>query len=493
MISNLKEKYEMMPLPLKASLWFVFCSVMQRGISVIATPIFTRIMSTTDYGQYGVFNSWLDIISIFVTLRLYYGVFVQGLVKYEEDQKQFASSMQGLGFTLCLSWTIIYAVSHDFWNHLFKLTTVQMLAMMVMIWSAGAFRFWAAEQRNQYKYRLLVAITLIVSVMKVVFGVTFVVLAEDKVTARILALALVELIGYSGAFFIQMIRGKKFFSAKYWKIALLFNLPLIPHYLSQTVLNSADRIMIRSMIGASEAGIYTLAYSISRIMSIFNTALHQTISPWTYQKIKANSIQDIKYVTYPALIGIAAINLMLIAFAPEIVYIFAPKSYHNAIWVIPPVAMSVFFTFSYNMFATFEFYFERTKFIMTASIIGAVLNIVLNYIFLRLFGYYAAGYTTLVCYMVYAIGHYIFMGRVCQQCLDGIRPYETSRLLIITGLFLGIGFILMLSYLNTVVRYCLIIFFCMVCLYKRNVVKAYINQFFEIRKEKRSKGASKQS
>ena len=64
-------------------------------------------------------------------------------------------------------------------------------------------------------------------------------------------------------YFAEMIKGKKFYSAKFWKHALMFNLPLIPHYLSQTILNSADRIMISSLVGASEAGIYSLAYSIS--------------------------------------------------------------------------------------------------------------------------------------------------------------------------------------------------------------------------------------
>ncbi len=105
-------------------------------------------------------------------------------------------------------------------------------------------------------------------------------------------------------------------------------------------------------------------------------------------------------------------NLILIAFAPEAISILAPRSYHGAIWVIPPVAASVFFMFLYNLFGNVEFYFEENKFIMIASVLGAVLNIILNYIFVPLCGYIAAGYTTLFCYIVYSLSHYIFMKKV---------------------------------------------------------------------------------
>ncbi len=486
MWSKIINRYKSMPVQVKASFWFLVCSVMQRGISVITTPIFTRILPTGDYGQYGVFNSWLDIISVFVTLRIYYGVFVQGLVKFSDDRTRYASSMQGLGLTLSSAWTLIYLVFHDYWNKLLKLTTVQMLAMLVMIWAAGAFRFWAAEQRVQYKYRLLVIITIIVSVMKPVFSIVFILCSEDKVTARILGLMLAELIGYTFGFFVQMRRGRTFYSKQYWKHAIMFNLPLIPHYLSQTVLNSSDKIMIKQMVGSSEAGIYGLAYSISKIMSMVNQALTQTLSPWMYQKIKANKAKDIEGVAYPALIGVGLANLLLIAFAPEIVSFFAPKPYHDAIWIIPPVALSVYFTFAYHLFASFEFYFERTKFIMIASVTSAIINIILNYIFIKIFGYYAAGYTTLFCYMIYSLGHFVFMRSVCSEYLNGVKVYSLRWLGGITGTFLAIGLAFLLSYTNIIIRYSLIGIITIVLIWKRRDIEKHIKQFMSIRRNRKA-------
>lgn len=457
MLRKFKKKYSSMPVQIKASIWFLICSFLQKGISTLSTPIFTRLLSTAEYGQYNVFNSWLGIVTIFVTLNLSWGVYTQGLVKYEEERNVFSSSLQGLTALLVIIWTIIYLLFHDFWNDIFMLTTVQMLAMLVLIWTSAVFNFWASEQRVRYKYKGLVLLTLGVSLAKPIIGIIFVVLANDKVTGRIVSIVLIEIIGYTTLFIVQILRGKKLFDYKFWKYAILFNLPLVPHYLSQTVLNSADRIMIEKMVGSGAAGIYSLAYSISLIMTLLNSALLQTINPWIYHKIKTNNIEDIAPIAYISLVCIAVGNLILIAFAPEAVAIFAPKSYYDAIWIIPPVAMSVYFMYSYDLFAKFAFYYEKTNFIMLASVIGAVLNIVLNYIFIDLFGYKAAGYTTLVCYIIYSIGHYIFMNKVCDNFCDGKRPYNLRKIMISSISFVFVGFTLLLTYNHIFIRYGIII------------------------------------
>ena len=467
-MKKLIDRYQKLPIQVKASLWFLICSFLQKGISTITTPIFTRLMSTSEYGSYNVFNSWLSIIMIIVCMNISAGVYTQGLVKFEKERNVFSSSLQGLTLTLLVGWSVIYVLFRDFWNAAFSLTTVQMFAMLVMIWTSSVFAFWASEQRVKLSYVKLVVITLLISLAKPLVGIVFVIHAEDKVTARILGLVLVELIGYSGLFISQMVRGKKFFSARFWKYAIIFNLPLIPHYLSQIVLNSADRIMISRMVGESEAGIYSLAYSISMIMTLFSNALGQTISPWMYQKIKDKRSADISSIAYASMILIAGVNILLILFAPEIVRIFAPAQYYDAIWVIPPVAMSVYFMYVYDLFAKFAFYYEKTGYIMLASVAGAVLNIILNRIFIGKYGYIAAGYTTLICYVIYAIAHYIMMRIVCRKYIGNERVYDLRILLGITGTFIGLAL-----YQYSVLRYCFVgIIFVVVILKMKMIIKS---------------------
>ena len=385
MFKKALNKYNSLSLHFKATLWFFVCSVLQRGISTITTPIFTRLLTTAEYGRFSVFNSWLSIVQIIVTLQLSSGVYAMGIVKFKEEEKVFTSSLQGLNLVLCVLWTIIYLLFRDFWNSLLTLTTVQMLAMLVMIWSTTAFHFWMANQRNQFKYRHLVIATLIVSILKPAVGIFFVLHAEDKVTARILGLALVEVVCYTGFFVAQMVRGKVFYSGKYWKYAILFNLPLIPHYLAGTVLSSSDRIMIERLSTASAVGIYSLAYSISQVMHMVSDSLNKTMVPWLYQRIREKDYSKIGGRVYVSLVLIAIANIILIAFAPEIIRVFAPPQYHEAIYVIPPVAMSVFAQYLYLCFALFEFYFEKRIWTTISTFTSAVINLVLNYIFIPVF------------------------------------------------------------------------------------------------------------
>ncbi|MBO4456368.1 MAG: oligosaccharide flippase family protein [Butyrivibrio sp.] len=476
------EKYRGLSIYVKASMWFLVCTFIQKAVSVISTPIFTRIMTSAEYGVYGVFASWLDIVTVFVTLNLFLGMYTSRLVKYGEMSAEFTSSMQGLCMTLEVFWCIVYLIFRDAINGVTSLTTTQTILLFVMMWSSSAYNFWAVQQRVNLSYRSLVLVTVASSILKPMVGVILVVNAQDKVTARIFGLAVVQVVFFTGCFISQMRKGKVFFSRRFWGEALLFNIPLIPHYLSMSVLNSIDKIMIEKMIGKSEAGIYNLAYSVALLVKIFNMALSQTIEPWIYKKIKESKAQEIGKIAYTSMIIIAVLNLGLMALAPEAVMLFAPKSYYDAIWIIPPVATSVFFMFMYMFFASFEFYYSKTVLIAIATCIGAGLNIVLNYIFIGMYGYYAAGYTTLICYIVYALVHYIFMKKVCKANYGECKVYDTRIIVMISVVFMACGVILLMTYKMRGVRYLIIAISVIMAAIFRNRIKETVDNILRIKK-----------
>ena len=75
---KLLDKYRQISEPVKASVWFLFCSVLQKGIAMLTTPIFTRIMTDAAYGRFTVYNSWYNIFFAIVTLNLAAGVSYEG-------------------------------------------------------------------------------------------------------------------------------------------------------------------------------------------------------------------------------------------------------------------------------------------------------------------------------------------------------------------------------------------------------------------------------
>ena len=113
-VKKILKKYNDIPIAAKATLWFMFCTIVQKCISLITTPIFTRIMSTTQYGQFTVYNSWLQIFTIITTLRLNYAVFNKGMSKYKDDRDGYTSTMQSLTFAITAICFIIYLIFHRF-------------------------------------------------------------------------------------------------------------------------------------------------------------------------------------------------------------------------------------------------------------------------------------------------------------------------------------------------------------------------------------------
>ena len=479
-IKNLLLKYNSIPAAAKCSLWFAICSIIQKGISLITVPIFTRLLTTEQYGEFSVYLSWYQVISIFATLNLCAGVFFNGMTKYPNDRDKYMSSMQGLSSIVTILLFCVYLPFKDYINELTGLSTLLMVTIFVDCLMYPALMFWTTRQRYEFKYISLVGVTIGVAIASPVLGLIAVNLTEEKGIARILSVALVNIC--VGLFFyvLGLKRGKKLFCKEYWIFALKFNIPLIPHYLSMIILSHSNRIMIERMFGETEVAIYSVAYSFSLIMNIVTQSINSSYVPWTYRKLKDNDIAPLKKYTSLLLLGVAALSILPVLVAPELMWIIAPPEYAEGVWVIPPLSTSVFFTFLYNLFGNIEFYFEKTKFVMVASVSGAIVNIGLNLLLMPKFGYLAAGYVTLVCYMLFALAHYIFMRKVCKDILKTKSVYNDKLILFISLVYLGCTALAMSLYNFVIVRYSILVIAFIILIIKRNFV---INLIKNIKKK----------
>lgn len=470
MISKLIEKYKQIPAAAKASLWFAVCSVIQKGIALITVPLFTRLLTTDQYGQFSVYQSWYQVISIFATLNLCAGVFNNGMTKYPNERNKYMSSMQGLSTVVTLLLFCVYLPFKDYINELTGLSTLLMVTIFAECLAAPALAFWSARQRYEFKYIALVGVTVGVAFFSPTLGLVAVNLTEEKGVARILSAALVNVC--VGLFFyvLNVARGKKLLSKEYWLFALKFNIPLIPHYLSAIVLSHSNRIMIERMFGETEVAIYSVAYSFSLIMNIVTQSINSSYVPWTYRKLKDGDTAPLKKYTTLLLLAIATISLVPVLVAPELMWIIAPPEYAEGVWIIPPLSTSVFFMFLYNLFANVEFYFEKTKFVMLASVTGAIANVGLNLLLMPKFGYLAAGYVTMLCYMLFAFAHYMFMRKVCKEKLNAKSVYNDKLILLITLAYLGCTALAMSLYNFAIIRYSILVIAFIVLIIKRDFV-----------------------
>lgn len=473
-MEKLWNKYKGMSVVAKAAIWFTFCNLMQKGISTITVPIFTRLLSTAEYGTYSLYLSWFNIFTIVTSLNLYYGVFNNALNKIQDKQgrDKYVSSMQGLTVSITLVLVCIYAPFQDYWSEIFGLSPLVLWLMFAELMVEPALHFWQGRQRFEYRYKIMVGITLLKSMLNPLLGLILVILSKgDKATARIISVVVVEIVIAGAIMVIQFFRGRTYYQKEHWKYALGFNVPLVPHYLSGTILNQGDRIMIQNMVGDSEVGIYSVAYSVGMLVQLFTNAVTGSMTPWIYDKLNKKDYKSIRKYTNYILIMLAIIVIGICFFVPEIVRIFGSEEYYDAIYVVPPVASSVFFIFLYNTFANPQMYFERQKFMPIASIGAAVLNIGLNAVFIQMFGYYAAGYTTVASYIAYSIGHYFFTRKVCLEEIGTVELFDIKTISVISVgvMACSIGFVFLYSW--TYVRYGLaVIVFIIVILQRKKAM-----------------------
>lgn len=414
-MKKILERYRSFVPAVKASVWFAISNFLQRGISMLTTPIFTRVLTTEDFGMVSLYQSWNNLFIIVATLNLSGGVFNNGMVKYNEDKNAFISSIMGL--STCL--TLLLLIIVNLFSGIFvSLTNLPIYILDFMLFSyifMVAQQFWTVEKRFEYDYKPVILLTLLNAFLTPAVSLIAIFNSNKPAEARILSIIFIQVLLGIGIFIFIFKRSSKPYNRKYWTYALRFNIPLIPHYLSNYILSSSDRIMIEKMCGVESTALYSLGYTLATVMYLVTGAINNSFIPWTYQKMKNCEYAKIKSTANQLVIAIWLVCICLMLFAPEIILIMGSEKYRDAVFVIPPVAASVLFTFIYSLFGNIQFYFENTSKVALASTVTAISNILLNIIFIRIYGYVAAAYTTLFCYVLYALIHYIFMKKECKR------------------------------------------------------------------------------
>ena len=165
MLKKALKVYTDLPVMAKAALWFTVCSFAQQGISIITTPIYTRLLSTEDYGVWTIYQTWQSLLSVFVTLNLAGGGFNNAMLKFKDDQNGYVSSMTGLAFTLTAFWLVVFLIGKDIFTSLIGLPTIYLLVMFAEMFFRMVFSLWAGQQRFNYLYKPLLLVTLVSTIL----------------------------------------------------------------------------------------------------------------------------------------------------------------------------------------------------------------------------------------------------------------------------------------------------------------------------------------
>ncbi|MDE5753718.1 MAG: oligosaccharide flippase family protein [Oscillospiraceae bacterium] len=455
MKSFLSERFKKLSPPLLASAALMFTQLIQKGLQLITAPIYTRLLTPDEYGQVSLFFSWYEIMVIFTGLCLSKGVFNNGMMEFKSERDKYTFSMYSLTFlSTCVVGSVVILFSRFIYNFM-KLPMNLICYMFVLLLFEAALSLWTVRQRFEYKWKLTTFITLSLAVLAPTVGILSVILLPKyHVYGRIIGERTVFLLVYLFFVIYHARRAKFKISTQFWKFALKFNLPLIPHYLSLHILNHMDRIMIASIIDESAAGIYSVAYSGAAVIKMFWQSINASLIPWTYEKCEKKDYKRLNDVTIVLVFTYAMICIIFMFLAPEIMQILAPKSYHEGIYIIPSVVAGVYFSALYYIFANVVYYYKMPKYVMIGSVVSAIVNIILNAIFIPIFGYIAAGYTTMASYMLQVFVDYIAMVKILKFNIYNMKIIgSVSATVVLVGIALSFVF----EY--TIVRYLLLVIF----------------------------------
>lgn len=397
------------PSAAKSSIAYIFTMFFLRAVSFFTTPIFTRLMDASQYGVVTNYNSWLSIIEVFALLGLTSaGVLNVGLNDYSTSRNRYLSALLGLSNCTTLITFIIIACIKRVLGEGYFLPNDLLIIMFIHLLIYPAQIFWMTKQRYEFKYKASTVVGIGSVVISQLISIVFVINAEsDLGHIKILATELGSLFFSVPIYLLLLTRGRAYFDFSIWKLVLMFALPLIPHYLAQHIMSSSDRIMLTQMIGTAEAGIYGVVANIGNIAIIFWNAINASLVPMTFDSINRNEYTSLRKTINIILsvYGIACVAVMLIA--PEALAFLAPQEYSGGINAIPPLVGVSFLHALYNVYANVEFYYKKSSQIAKATIIAAIVNLILNCFLIPHYSYVGAAYATLMSNVLLIVMHYI--------------------------------------------------------------------------------------
>lgn len=412
----------------KAGVGYTIGNFFVKGLNFVTIPIFARLLSTTDYGLYNTYLAYEGIFFSLIGLALQMSL-KNAKYRYGDKYEEYVSSIVLFEVILMVVWIAVILVSYKPLSYLMGYEKVILLLLVVHCTSSSILTLYNIHLSLNYSYKKYLIVTGANAVLNIGTSIILIltIFNDERFLGRVLGTVL-PLVGVTAIIcFFFWKRHKPTIKKKYWRFGLFYSMPLIPHAISQVLLNQFDRIMIKEMVGASYAGIYSFAYNIFMIISVVMISLDNVWSPWFYENYqkgykKAIKIRSVQYVK-----GMLLLTLLIMLISPELVQLLGTADYYEAIYCVIPICAGGFFMFIYTIPAQVEYYMGKTYYIAFGTACAAFIKILLNLLFIPRYGYFSAAYTTEFAFILYAIFHFLI-----SKKLDGTNLFDNKGLLIMS-------------------------------------------------------------
>lgn len=399
---------------LKSGLWYTISSISVKAILIITTPIFTRLMTTSDYGISANFSTWFALLNVIASLNLWYSI---GRAKLDFPGKieEFVGSIQLLAFSFALILELTSLFFIDKVSYVLDLEMPMLIALYVYLLVYPSIQLTQSKFKYTYDYKSNIFITLYITVSTVLFSLLFVLILPNKALGKSLG-AVITTALLSVVVWVKAIQKKNIkINLSYWKYGLIISVPLILNSISLNILAQSDRVFITKFCGSNYTGIYSLAYSYALLINIVLNSVNEAWLPWFHDTLNEKQYTLIKQKVKPLIVFGCWFGLGCVAIAPEAIMLLGGSEYKEGIWVVPPVTLGIVCSYIFQHYEHIELHLKKTWYVSAGTIFAAAVNIILNLIFIPIYGFVAAAYTTLICYFILMILHHFISRKILKM------------------------------------------------------------------------------
>ncbi|UFT98891.1 oligosaccharide flippase family protein [Radiobacillus kanasensis] len=396
---------------------YVFSSILNAAVPFLLIPIFTRNMSTSEYGLFSMFQMVLLVFGPIVGLSIHGAITRQ---YYEKDSIDFPTYVTTSLTILLLSGGITSVLIALFHNTIYFLTDLQWVWVQLSILVC----------LSQFIFQV-VLVLFQVQLKAVKFGIFLITQSILNGGLSIILVVFFDLgwhgavIGLSTSYITYGIIGlfiignggfiKRKVSRDYFIHALKFGVPLIPVSLGMALMNMSDRIFIKNMVGLEAVGIYTVGYQISMILMIIITAFNKAWVPWLFDKLKLDQIREkakiVKFTYYYFIIVFVGAVILGIC-SPFIISFYVSPEFISASIFVFWISLGYAFNGMYKMMTNYVHFAQKTHLNFNVMLIAVPINLILNYFLIKFNGPIGASQSTAISFLVAFLSMWVLSSKV---------------------------------------------------------------------------------
>lgn len=405
---------------LKALSWYTMGNVLIKSINFLTLRLFTSLLSTSDYGVFGVYQSYLGIFEMIILVGTAHTI---KMVKYDQsiDYETYVSSViyiPVMGAALSLFFVQLYFLFFDTLAGLTKglWNTLLITAGMVSVANVICSKLILEGKYKAYILYSLINTVVNISVSLLLCYMRF--FEGEGYWARVIGAMSSGIVSCIYLLVFMRVRRP---CLKYIKTGIGMGVPLLVHAVATQVLVQTDKIVISQLVSYSAVGIYTAASNIAVIPNTLLNSIENSWSPWFYKALSEKKYGELRKKN-SRIIGIFAAGLAaFLMVSPEGVRLLTAKEYWDAAYILMPLAIASFAELIYLMPLNLELFYKKNKAIWVYTLSVVVMNIVLDIIGIKLFGYVAGAYVTCISRLALFLLHYIRAGRIDRHHIIDLR------------------------------------------------------------------------